>query len=107
MGARMTTRNGDGKQRRLYYFCPAARRKTTQCSNHNFYRAVYIDTAIWSWIKDFLSNPQVAESGLAEFVKQSEQTVSLIQERSKIIKGFLDDDNTQFKTGRKNLGTGK
>ncbi len=96
-GSRMATRSGGGKQHRLYYFCSAAHKKTTQCTNRNFYRADYIDTAIWNWLKDFLSNPKVAESGLSEFIKHNRQTVSPIQERLEIIKSILDDHNTQLK----------
>jgi hypothetical protein len=96
-GTRMATRSGDRKTHHLYYFCPAARRKTAQCSNKSFYRADYIDNAIWNWVKSFLSDPNVAESGLAELIKQNQETVSPIQERLEIVKALLDDYNAQLK----------
>ena len=96
-GSRMATRSGDGKKRRIYYFCPAARRKIAQCSNKRFYRADYIDNAIWAWLKRFLSDPMVAESGLEELIRQNQETVSPIQERIAIVKGLLDDYNDQLR----------
>ncbi len=96
-GSRMATRSGDGRKRSLYYFCPAARKKSAQCTNKRFYRAGYIDNAIWAWLKNLLSDPMVAESGLEELIRQNQETVSPLQERMEIVKGLLDDYNDQLR----------
>lgn len=95
-GTRMATRSSDGKKH-LYYFYLAARRKTHHCSNSRFYQADRIDNAIWPWPKSILSNPSVAESGLAELIKQNRETVSPLQKWLEIVRGLLNDYNDHMK----------
>ncbi len=82
----------------LYYTCAAKLGKIVgqNCDIPNF-RADYVDTAVWNWVKSFLSDPTALQGGLNAYQAERERENVPIRERLKVVEDLLADNRAQLK----------
>ena len=81
-----------------YYVCSARTHKlelVRECNLPTF-RADQVDTAVWRWVKSFLTNPEALAQGLWQVHQEREQENLPIRERLAVVDDLLADNRTQL-----------
>lgn len=95
-GDRLFTRaSGRAGKLRQYYFCPSM----TQNKVHQqsvFYRSELVDKAVWSWLRNYLANPDAVEAGFLDFVAHYNSESSPMLERIAIVDSLLSENREQL-----------
>lgn len=95
-GALLSTRaSGIANKPRLYYFC-SSKQQHIHHKKSFFYRAELIDTAVWLWLKKYLSDPDALESGFLDFITRYNSESSPLAERILIVKSLLSENRQQL-----------
>ena len=89
-----------GKNKRgylLYYRCTGSDgvRANVKCDLPQF-RIEQVDDAVWNWISEFLTNPQLLEQGLADFQQEQVEENAQTLERLNIIEDLLTENHRQM-----------
>jgi len=89
-----------GKNKRgyiLYYRCTGSDgvRANIECNLPQF-RVEQVDTTVWNWIREFLTNPDLLEQGLVDYQTEQKTENSLITERLIIIDDLLAENRRQL-----------
>jgi hypothetical protein len=81
----------------LYYRCAGhdGARANIKCGLPQF-RVEQVDEAVWQWITDFLTNPELLEQGMADYQAEQEIKNERFFERAKIIDELLSDHREQL-----------
>jgi site-specific DNA recombinase len=84
---------------RKYYRCTASHARSgyvRRCAQTKGFRADYLDTAIWHWIKEWLSDPEQLEDGLQALQENRENQGSPLGERLAVIESLVTDHKGQL-----------
>ncbi len=83
----------------LYYRCVVSKGKRAgrTCDLSCFFRADYVDAAVWNWVKSFLSDPVALQNGLNEYQADRERENAPLRERLKVVEDLLADNQTQLR----------
>jgi len=81
----------------LYYRCTAhdGTRANIKCGLPQF-RLEQVDAVVWTWVTEFLTNPQLLEQGMADYQTEQEIKNEQIYERVAIIDELLADHHGQL-----------
>jgi len=92
-----TDRNGDLL---LFYRCPVARKcysdYTRNCEHGNYYRAPWVDAAVWDWIYSLISEPERVIDGLADRQAAMEKELAPLRERQHAIDELIAEHERQL-----------
>ncbi len=95
-GALLSTRTaGTIKKPRQYYYCPSTLQHV-KSKKALFYRAEYIDTAVWIWLRNYLADPEALQSGFSDFITRYNVESSPLVERIAIVKSLLSENRQQL-----------
>jgi site-specific DNA recombinase len=95
-GLKMTSRPHKGGT--LYYVCPATHDKNNvarECNAPQF-RAGPVDTAVWAWVKSFLTDPEALAQELQEAQQEREQENTPIRDRLAVVDDLIADNQAQL-----------
>jgi site-specific DNA recombinase len=91
--------SGGSEKLYLYYRCPAARGYVDYartCDNKLYYSVSRVDTAVWVWIKSFLTDTVALAGGLKEEQAEREKRNKPLRERLVVIDDLLADNRCQL-----------
>lgn len=83
----------------LYYKCRStidkAVKKYKKCNTKNF-SSTKVDTIVWQWIKEILTQPEVLQASLQRYVDSQESELKPLKERLKVIENLLTENKTKL-----------
>jgi len=84
-----------GEKVYLYYTCPSKKEYARDC-NMRPVRCADLDTAVWEWIKSFLTDPDALAEGLLGYRKDCDKENRPVQERLVVVSALMDDNQAQL-----------
>ena len=87
-----TNRKTRGGKRLHYYFCcaKATPERYTHTCNSRYYRGDYLDEAVWAWLKQLLTEPQLLRMGLQAQQEQTAEQNAPLQEQLASVEALLE-----------------
>lgn len=92
-----TDRNGELL---LFYRCPVARKcysdYTRECEHGNYYRAPWVDAAVWDWVYSLIAEPERLVDGLSDRQAAVEKELAPLRERLQAIDELIAEHQRQL-----------
>jgi len=86
-GASKLLHSGNGVL--LYYHCNSSQWLPARDCSLPYIRADHVDAAVWQWVTEFLTNPEVLASGLLAEQGEREKTGKPLRDRLAVVDGLL------------------